>query len=229
MSMIHSKRFLVLAFLASTILWVSGCVGVAKPSNLPVGSVTVSPKVVSMAPSAKTQFTAAIQGSTTNSAVTWTASIGSISSTGIFTAPATGGTSTIMATSVADPTKSATATVTVSGASGSSGVTSVTVSPSTASSVTGGTLPFSATVQGTASNVSITWKASLGTITAAGVYTAPAKAGNDMVTATSVADLTKFSTGSVTVTTATVNPVVSSVAISPTIAQVTISGTFQFA
>jgi hypothetical protein len=227
--MIHSKRFLVLAFLASTILWVSGCVGVAKPSNLPVGSVTVSPKVVSMAPSAKTQFTAAIQGSTTNSAVTWTASIGSISSTGIFTAPATGGTSTIMATSVADPTKSATATVTVSGASGSSGVTSVTVSPSTASSVTGGTLPFSATVQGTASNVSITWKASLGTITAAGVYTAPAKAGNDMVTATSVADLTKFSTGSVTVTTATVNPVVSSVAISPTIAQVTISGTFQFA
>ena len=82
---------------------------------------------------------------------------------------------------------------------------------------------------GTTSNTAVTWKTLLGTITAAGVYTAPAKTGTDTVTATSVADATKFTSSSVTVTAAAPNPVVSSIAISPTSAQATTSGTLQFA
>ena len=48
-----------------------------------------------------------------NTAVTWAASLGSISATGVFTAPATAGTSIVTATSVGDTTKSAKASITV--------------------------------------------------------------------------------------------------------------------
>src|SRR5882724_4990355 len=132
----------LMACLASTMLSLSGCVGLGKSSttsSLGVTSIAVSPSAVSPAPSAKVQFTAAIQGTTTNNAVTWTASVGSITSAGVFTAPANRVTGMVIATSVADPTKSATATVTVGGLS-------VSVSPATASSATGGTLSFSAAV-----------------------------------------------------------------------------------
>ena len=82
----------------------------------------------------------------------------------------------------------------------STGVTSVTVNPGVASSITSGTLPFTATVQGTTTNKGVTWKATLGNITSSGYYTAPAKAGTDTVTATSIADPTKSDTASVKVT-----------------------------
>jgi fibronectin type 3 domain-containing protein len=82
----------------------------------------------------------------------------------------------------------------------STGVTSVTVNPEVASSLTSGTLPFTATVQGTTTNKGVTWKAAMGSITSSGSYTAPAKAGTDTVTATSIADPTKSGTASVKVT-----------------------------
>src|SRR6202011_1569769 len=46
----------------------------------------------------------------------------------------------------------------------------------------------------------VTWKASLGTITSAGFYTAPSKAGADTVTATSDADSSKSGIATVSVT-----------------------------
>jgi hypothetical protein len=233
MRILRKNQVLVLfSLLASTLVWASGCVGVStatQASSVGVTSVVVSPKTASSTLSGKTQFTAAIQGTTTNSAVTWTTSIGTISGTGVFTAPTSAGTGTIIATSVADPTKSASATVVVASSSQTPGVTSVVVSPATASSVTGGTMPFGATVQGTASDQTVTWKAALGTITSAGIYTAPAKAGTDTVTATSVADSTKSASSMVTVTAAQANPVVNSIAITPTSTQLTTGGTFQFA
>jgi pectate lyase len=195
-----------------------------------VSSIVVSPAVATPAPNATVQFSATIQGSTTNQAVTWTTTIGTITAAGVFTAPATGGNGKITATSVADTTKSATATVAVGGTSQhSAGVTSVTVSPGTASSITAGTLPFAAAVQGTATNKSVTWKALLGTITANGNYTAPTKAGTDTVTATSVADPTKSGAAKVTVTTAAPNPAVTSVTVSPATKSVAAGGTIQFA
>ena len=205
--------------------------GTGSSQNPVVASIVVSPPVATPAPSAKVQFTAAIQGATTNDAVTWAASIGTISATGVFTAPSVGGIGTIVATSVADPTKSATATVAVAGATpppSGSGVTGVTVTPRTASSVTSGTLQFKSSVVGTTSNTAVTWKALLGTITSAGSYTAPSKAGADTVTATSVADSTKSGFATVTVTAPGAAPVVTSISVSPNTASVSTGGTKQF-
>jgi pectate lyase len=80
----------------------------------------------------------------------------------------------------------------------SSGVTSVVVAPTTASAVTGATIQFTSTVQG--SNQSVTWKASLGAITSSGFYTAPSSPVTALVTATSNADPTKSASATVTIT-----------------------------
>jgi hypothetical protein len=86
-------------------------------------------------------------------------------------------------------------------------VTSVTISPAATSATTsGGTLQFTATVQGTVTDKSVSWKASLGSITASGLYTAPSKVGTDTVTATSNADSTTSGSATVTVAAAPSNP-----------------------
>jgi hypothetical protein len=74
--------------------------------------VTVSPMTVSLAPGATQQFTATVAG-TTNNDVSWTATGGTITTAGLYTAPATGGGYTIRATSTAEPDASATALVLV--------------------------------------------------------------------------------------------------------------------
>lgn len=83
--------------------------------NQPPVSISVAPGTLTM-PSAGTQQFLATVLNTTNTSVTWAASGGTISSTGSFTAPkVTSNTKvTITATSVADTTKTAKATVTVS-------------------------------------------------------------------------------------------------------------------
>jgi len=84
-------------------------------------AVAVAPSTVSTATGATQQFAASVTG-TSNTAVTWTVSgtgcsgaiCGSISSTGLYTSPATApspATAIITATSVSDPSKSASAAV----------------------------------------------------------------------------------------------------------------------
>jgi hypothetical protein len=83
-------------------------------------AISVTPSTASVAPSKTVQFTANITG-TTNTAATWAVdgtqggntTVGTVSSTGLYTAPSTLGTHTVTATSAADTTKSAQATVTV--------------------------------------------------------------------------------------------------------------------
>jgi hypothetical protein len=205
--------------------------GKGSKSSPSVTSVSVTPTVATAAPSAKVQFSAAVQGSTTDYAVQWTATMGTVSSSGVYTAPSSAGTGTVTATSVADPTKSASAVVTVSAPinpPSGSGVTSVAITPASASTGAGGTLQFTASVSGTTTNKAVTWKAALGTISAAGIYTAPAKAGTDTVTATSVADGSKSAVASVMVTSAPTSPNVTGVTISPSSTSVNINSTVQF-
>ncbi len=80
-------------------------------------SISVSPTSTSMLANATTTFTATVLNAS-NTAVTWSAILGNISSSGVYTAPSVLGTSTltdtITATSVQDNTKAATAMVTVS-------------------------------------------------------------------------------------------------------------------
>ena len=77
-------------------------------------TVTVSPSTPTIPSGTTQQFTAQVTG-TGNTAVTWTASPGTISPAGLYTAPATSAnlTATITATAQADPSKSAHATATV--------------------------------------------------------------------------------------------------------------------
>lgn len=75
-------------------------------------SVAISPTTVNLAPAGTQQFTATVTGSS-NTTVTWATTCGTVSSSGFYTAPTTTGSCKVTTTSVADTTKSATATVTV--------------------------------------------------------------------------------------------------------------------
>jgi hypothetical protein len=78
-------------------------------------TVTVSPASVSLPPNGSEAFTCTVSGST-NDACTWRvteAGGGAINAQGMYTAPGTGGTYHVTATSVADPASTGTATVTV--------------------------------------------------------------------------------------------------------------------
>src|SRR3989442_8886625 len=86
---------------------------VGPPQNAAWMSVAINPGSVSLKPGATQQFTASVAG-TDNAAVVWTATNGAISNAGLYTAPPTSGTYTVTATSVADPAKSASATVSAS-------------------------------------------------------------------------------------------------------------------
>ena len=82
-------------------------------------SISVSPTTATVVSGGTEQFSAQITN-TSNTAVTWSATSGTVSTTGLFTAPTVTATKTVTvtATSVADTTKSASATVTVNVAAG---------------------------------------------------------------------------------------------------------------
>ena len=168
-------------------------------------TVSINPTSATVQTGQTKQFTATVAGSS-NTAVTWTATGGTVSNSGLFTAGSTAGNFTVTATSVADTTKSATAQVTVQAAP----TVSVQISPTSATVQTGQTKQFTATVTGS-SNTAVTWTATGGTVSNSGLFTAGSTTGNFTVTATSVADTTKSSSAQVTV-----NPPAISVTISPT-------------
>jgi len=93
----------------------SAHIAVSAGGSGPSGPIlSISPASMTLASQAQQQFTASISG-TANTGVTWSANTGSISSSGVFTAPkVTGNTSAVItATSVANASSHATATVTV--------------------------------------------------------------------------------------------------------------------
>jgi WD40 repeat protein len=143
-------------------------------------------------------FVANVTG-TVNTAVSWAiqegTSGGNITSSGVYTAPGTHGAFHVIATSQADTTQKATATVTVA---------PLVVSVSPPGEVLGplGVRAFSATVN-TSLNVNVTWSvqegAAGGAITASGQYTAPNTTGLFHVVATSVQDPSKNAIANVTI------------------------------
>lgn len=193
------------------------------PTPTPVpASVVVSPHSVSLQVNTTQQFSVSVTGLSSN-AVNWTATGGSVSSAGLYTAPAVAGTYSVKATSQADSTKSDSATVTVTTTPPPPTPTptptpaptatptptptpaptpvpsvAVTISPSIISIATSATQQFTATVTGS-SNTAVTWTANFGSISATGLYTAPASSVTATVTATSVADSTKSASAQVLV------------------------------
>ncbi|HEY1339874.1 MAG TPA: Ig-like domain-containing protein, partial [Bryobacteraceae bacterium] len=179
-------------------------------------SVSVSPTTVNLQPGQTRQFTATVTGSS-NTAVVWSATGGTISSAGLYTAGNAAGSFTVKATSAADPTKSGTAAVTIPAPS-----VSVSVSPTSVNLQPGQTRQFTATVTGS-SNTAVTWSCTGGTISAAGLYTAGNAAGNFTVKATSAADATKSATAAVSIQAAAI-----SVSVSPASVGLQPGGTRQF-
>ena len=110
------KRIHALLVLAALVL--AGCGGGGGGGGGGGDSVSVSITPTSVELTAwETQTFAAVVLGTTNTAVTWTvqegAAGGTITTAGVYTAPDTAGTYHVVATSQADPTKSAGAEVTV--------------------------------------------------------------------------------------------------------------------
>jgi hypothetical protein len=175
-------------------------------------SISISPTTITLGQGQQQPFTATVTG-TTNTAVTWSFSpaVGTLSSTGVYTAPATISstlTVTVKAISVADPTKSASATVTLQlpAPPPPPPAVSVTLTPASITLGPGQQQPFTATVTGTGNtpvgNTAVTWSFTpmIGTLTATGVYTAPATiSGTQVVTikVTSFADPTKSASATV--------------------------------
>ena len=161
-------------------------------------AITISPAIATAQVSGTRQFSATVTGSS-NTAVTWSISpvVGNISSTGLYTAPNSIGaaqTVTVTATSAADSSKAASATITLQPAA-------VTLSPASATAQVSGTQQFSATVTGS-SNTAVTWSISpvVGNISSTGLYTAPNSISATQavtVTATSAADSTKSGTATI--------------------------------
>jgi len=205
----------------------SGGSGTISLPPAPLGvSVSLSPLSATLTASQSTQFAATVTGNA-NTSVTWSfnPSIGTLSN-GSYTAPSSINTAqsvTITATSVADPSKSANATIQLVPA----GTVSVSVSPLTASLTASQSKQFTATVTG-ASNTAVTWSMSpsVGSLSN-GLYTAPSvisAAQSVTITATSVADTSK--SASATVQLAASVPV--SVSLSPPAATLTASQSKQF-
>lgn len=165
-------------------------------SGSSVTSVSVSCSPSAISNTQTSACTANVSGTGSYStAVTWSATGGSITSGGVFT-PSGAGTATVSAKSVQDTTKFGTATVTVSAPA--STITSVSVNCNPASIQPSQTSTCTANVAGTGSyNSAVTWSATGGTITSTGVFT-PSGAGTATIKANSVQDTTK--TGSATVT-----------------------------
>ena len=219
----------------------TGCVG-QSVSGPGTGSIAVQilPTKTTLHPNDTQQFTVTVTG-TSNTAVMWevnnqaggNSTVGTISSSGLYTAPANipnPSTVTVTAVSQADSTKSASATVAIV----STSMVVVTVSPSPATVAANGAQQFTATVTGTV-NTAVTWEvnnitggnSTVGTISTSGLYTAPANVPNPSivtVTAVSQADPTKSGSAQVTIVSSTTV----AVNVSPSSAMVATSGTQQF-
>lgn len=197
--------FAVLA--ASVAIPFAGCGGKtliasssAQSATVTAISVTCSPS--SVASSGTAQCTAAVQGTGSySSAVTWSASAGSISATGVLTAPAAGGSVTVTAASTQQPSLTGSAIVLVASTgtpTTPSSITSVSVNCNPSAVAAGGTSQCAATVQGSGPYSSaVTWTSTGGTISSAGLLTAPTTSGDVTVAATSTQDTSK--TGEATV------------------------------
>lgn len=192
-------------------------------------TVSVRPATAQLVPSSTLTFAATVVGSTIQ-AVTWSvregATGGLIGLDGNYTAPPATGTFHVEAASVADPTVSGVAVVTVT----PTPVISVTIGPVNPSVQIGRTVTFTAVVSGTTAGQStaVTWtveEAGGGTISASGVYTPPGAVGTYHVIATSVADPGKSDRMPVTVTAPTGGipapaPMVASTRFTPATSQV---------
>jgi hypothetical protein len=158
-------------------------------------TVTVTPEVATVQPAGSRAFTVVVSGS--DQRVAWSVVEGSagglVDSYGVYHAPPLPGVFHLVATSVADRSRSATAVITVPAET-----ISVEANPSLSAVRPGERVQFSATVNGSPEK-RVLWTAESGSITQDGAYTAPSSTGTFRVSAQSFADPTKKASAFVTV------------------------------
>ncbi len=181
--------------------------------NTPAVAIIISPSGATLTAGSNQQFVANVT-ETSNTAVTWTVTgaacagdaCGTISSNGLYVSPASVPSPVIVgvnATSVADPTKSASASITIVP------TVVVTVTPANVSVSAGSSQQFTASVAGT-SNTAVDWTvsgtgcsgAACGTINSSGLYIAPAAIPSPdtvTVTAASVTNSGKSASAKITI------------------------------
>jgi hypothetical protein len=181
-------------------------------------SLSITPRTLTLLTNRTQQFAVQVSG-TPNTDVDWLvndvaggrADIGTVSPTGLYAAPAvvpSPNPVTVKARLKADASRFATATITV-------GVVSLTLNATTVEIGMRQAYTFAATVTGT-SNTAVEWSvngriggdATVGTITAGGLFTAPASMPSTnpvIVRATSIEDRTKYASALVTVRRVTVS------------------------
>jgi hypothetical protein len=103
----------LIVLVAGLMVVLQACGGGSNPGAGGKISISISPTSANLQPGETKQFTAKVTG-TSNTAVSWKASDGHINRSGLYTAPNTTGKYTITATSIADPSKHAAVTISVS-------------------------------------------------------------------------------------------------------------------
>lgn len=198
--------------------------------------VTISPSSSTLQVGQSLQFNASVSGMN-NGSVNWlvngmmggNSGTGTISSSGLYTAPATvlSSSVTITAQSATVPTASANAIVSITAPS-----VSVAISPTSTSVQVNQSKQFNATVSGT-SNTTVNWlvngivggDSALGTISSSGIYIAPTAVPSSSITVTAQSAAQPSAAASATVS---ISPVSVSVSISPTNASVMVGQSQQF-
>jgi hypothetical protein len=176
---------------------------VADPSKFASAEVIVSRLAIAVAPASPEvltgqhlRFTAAVSG-WFEAGVTWTASGGTVDSTGLYTAPGAPGVQTVTATSTVDPTRSASAAVVVCELALGLAPSSMVVAP-------GAQRQLTVSVSGWPDQ-SVTWGIPegypCGSVTSSGLYTGPESvpAFACHATVVSIADSTKTASTAITV------------------------------
>src|SRR5438874_570703 len=176
-------------------------------------TVSISPTTAIVQAGNSQQFSASLVG-TANATLNWLVNgiqsgnsvVGSISSQGLYTAPGQVSSNSSVIVTASDGTGQANASVTVVPPATS---VSVSISPTSASVQVGQSKQFTATISGT-TNTAVNWlvngglggNSTVGTISSAGLYTAPSSVpGNSVtVTAQSAYDSTSSANATVTVT-----------------------------
>lgn len=178
------RRALFLIPSLASFLFLSSCGGGSSSPPPPPITVTVTPASATVNPGASKQFMDTVAG-TTNTAVTWqvngttggNATVGTITATGLYTAPSTipnPATVTVTAVSAANTADSGSASVTVAQQ------VAVAVTPNPVSMAIFTTQQFTATVNGVASTA-VTWQVNgvtggsqgTGFISSSGLFVAP--------------------------------------------------------
>jgi hypothetical protein len=214
---VSTARAAGLLLLMASVMFLASCGSGGTGNELALPVVTVSPTSASVQAGSPLQFTATVV-SPTSTTITWSVNgiqggnptMGTISSSGLYTAPATvpnPATITVKAISSAETNPFGAALVTITAPAVNA---AVTIAPTDTLTPAGTSVQYSATVTGT-DNTAVTWyvdgtaggNSTVGTITASGLYQAPATLPSPatvVVTATSQADTSQSASTLLTLT-----------------------------